>query len=70
MVIRYNNCIRCNSDNIEKLIVNTHIALNYPEKRSMGIITQKVVNPTDAILCKDCGHIELFIDTTKLNRTL
>ena len=31
----------------------------------MGIITQKVVNPTDAILCKDCGHIELFIDFTK-----
>ena len=48
MVIRYNNCIRCNSDNIEKLSVNTHIALT-----------------TDAILCKDCGHIELFIDFTK-----
>ena len=31
----------------------------------MGIITQKVVNPTDAVLCKDCGHFELFIDFTK-----
>lgn len=67
-MIIYENCIRCNSNNIDKLSVNTHIALNYPEKKSMGIITQRVITPTDAMVCKDCGHIELFIDTSKLNR--
>lgn len=67
-MIIYDNCIRCNSNIIDKLSVNTHIALNYPEERSMGIITQKVITPTDAMVCKDCGHIELFIDSSKLKR--
>ena len=69
-MIKYDNCIRCNSKNIDKLSVNTHISLNYPEERSMGIITQRVLTPTDAMVCKDCGHIELFIDSSKLNRGL
>lgn len=57
-----------NGDSKSQSIMEKNIALNYPEKKSMGIITQRVITPTDAMVCKDCGHIELFIDTSKLNR--
>ena len=67
---KYDDCIRCGSKNIDIVQVNTCIDLNYPEERRMGTISQRVINPSDAIVCKDCGHIELFIDTTKLNRPL
>lgn len=63
-MIKYNMCIRCNSGNVEKLFVNTKLPLNFPEERTpySAIITQRVINPTDALVCKECGHIELFID--------
>lgn len=67
---KYDDCIRCGSKNIDIVQVNTRIDLNYPEERRMGTISQRVINPSDAIVCKDCGHIELFIDITKLNRPL
>ena len=69
-MIIYDSCIRCNSKNIDKIKVNTCIDLNYPEERRMGITSQRSINPSDAIVCKDCGHVEFFIDTTKLNRPL
>ena len=67
-MIKYDTCIRCNSENIEQLKVNSRLALNAPEKRDKysGVISQKVYNPTDAILCKVCGHIELFLDWNKI----
>lgn len=71
-MIKYETCIRCNSDNVDLLKVNTRFSLNYPEKKNIytGTITQTVLNPTDAMVCRDCGHIELFIDweQTKQNR--
>lgn len=69
-MIIFDDCIRCGSKNIDKLMVNSRLALNYPEQKELGVSFQRVVNPTDAIICKDCGHIELFIDITKLNRPL
>lgn len=69
-MFEYDNCIRCNSKNIDRIIVNTCIDLIYPEERRMGTISQRVINPSDAIVCKDCGHIELFVDLVKLNRPL
>ena len=64
VMIKYKTCIRCNSENIELLKINSRLNLNAPEKkdRYSGRITQTVYNPTDAILCKDCGHVELLID--------
>ena len=64
-MIKYNNCIRCNSENIDKIKVNSIIHLNYPEEKNFGRTTQKVITPTDAIVCKECGHIEFFIDWDK-----
>lgn len=66
-MIEFNKCVRCGSENIEKLKVNTRIDLNYPEEKQAysRVITQKIVNPTDALFCNDCGHIELFIDIEK-----
>lgn len=32
-MIKYDTCIRCNSENIEQLKVNSRLALNAPEKR-------------------------------------
>ena len=67
-MIKYDTCIRCNSKNIEQLTVNSRLSLNAAEKKDKysGLITQKVYNPTDAILCNDCGHIELFLDWDKI----
>ena len=64
----HDTCIRCNSKNLDKLFVNIRISLNYPEEKNryIGVISQKIINPTDALVCKDCGHIEfLFIPEKK-----
>lgn len=63
-MIKFKKCIRCGSEKTDLLFVNTRISLNYPEERSPygGVISQKTVNPTDALVCKECGHIEFFID--------
>ena len=62
---KFKNCIRCNSQNIDKVMVNTRINLNYPEQENIyGGATQRVINPTNAIVCADSGHIEMFIDWT------
>lgn len=63
-MIKYNSCIRCDSRNVDKLFVNTRIFLNYPEKKNLftGTVEQRVINPTNALVCRDCGHIELFFD--------
>ena len=62
-MMKYKNCLRCGSENTDLLSVNTRLALNYTEvKTSYGVTTQRIVQPTDALVCKDCGHIELIID--------
>ncbi|MBQ3531508.1 MAG: hypothetical protein IJA05_06270 [Oscillospiraceae bacterium] len=70
-MINFTNCIRCGSKNIDKLMVNTRVRINYPEKRNpyTGSITQEVLEATDALVCKDCGHIEFFIDWEKIKKT-
>ena len=65
-MIRYKNCIRCGSKNTDLLFVNTRFTLNYPEmKTPYGVTNQRIVQPTDALICKDCGHVELIIDWDK-----
>ncbi len=49
----------------ENIMVNSRLSLNYPEEKHYGLISQKVLNPTDAIVCKECGHIEFIIDWEK-----
>ena len=63
-MIKYNMCIRCNSENTERLAVNSRLILQFPEKvvPYSGIRTQREISPTDALVCKECGHIELFFD--------
>lgn len=62
-MINYKNCIRCGKDNTELLMVNTRISLNFKENRnSFGVIEQRVIEPTNAMVCKDCGHIEFFFN--------
>lgn len=64
-MIKYNTCVRCGSEKIDVLMVNSRLSLSYPEENRAGVISQKIVNPTDALVCKNCGHIELFIDWEK-----
>lgn len=61
-MIKFDNCLRCGSINIEKLKVNARINMNYPEQRSCFGVTQRVIEATDALVCKDCGHIEFLVD--------
>ena len=70
-MIKFADCIRCGSKNVDSLMVNSFIRLNYPEKKNQytGAISQKIVEATDALVCKDCGHIELFIDWSRGNDT-
>ena len=65
-MLKFDTCIRCGSHNVDKLMVNTRISLNYPEEKQYGVISQKIVNPTDALVCKECGHIEFFVDWNKI----
>lgn len=65
-MIKYKNCLRCGSENIDLLFVNVRVPLNYAEvKTPFGGAHQTVVNPTDALVCKNCGHVEFFIDWEK-----
>lgn len=64
-MIKYDTCIRCGSKKLDKLKVNSRISLYYPEEKRRGIITQRVIEPTDALVCKECGHIEIFFDWEK-----
>ena len=66
-MIKCTDCLRCGSKNIDKIMVNTRISLNYPEEKDYysGIASQRVITPTNAIVCKDCGHIEFYINWTK-----
>ena len=64
---KYNTCVRCGSKRIDTLMVNSRLSLNYPEETCAGGSLQKVVNPTNALVCKDCGHVELFIDWEKFH---
>ena len=54
--------LRCGNSNLEKCKVNTRIALNGQETQRYGVISQIVYQPTDALICHDCGHVELFVD--------
>lgn len=62
---KYDSCIRCGSQNIDRLRVNSGLSLNYPEEKHCSLISQQVLYPTDAIVCKECGHIEFIIDWEK-----
>lgn len=64
-MVKYDTCIRCGSNNVDKLLVNTRLSMNYPEEMHYGVVSQRVINPTDALVCKECGHIELIIDWDK-----
>lgn len=66
-MVNYDDCIRCGSKNIDKIMVNTRISLNYPEEKSAftNSISQRILLPTDALVCKECGHIEFFVDFEK-----
>ena len=55
-------CIRCSSKNIITCYVNTRISLKGEEIEQFGVTSQKMYEPTNAIICKDCGHIELLLD--------
>jgi len=68
-MIRYNSCIRCGSESVDKVVVNTTLKLNYPpkEREYFNPASQRIISPTDALVCKECGHIELFFDWDKAN---
>lgn len=36
-IIKYNACIRCRSENVDKLLVNSMLGLNYPEENLFDI---------------------------------
>lgn len=59
----FKNCLRCGGQNLDFCKVNTALKLAYPEvEHSFGPITQRIIMPTDGVVCKDCGHIELVFD--------
>ncbi len=67
-MIKYDSCIRCESKNIEKLMINTAFRMNYPPQKAQYPFAEKqrVIQPTNALVCNECGHVELFIDWDKL----
>jgi hypothetical protein len=71
-MIKFETCIRCGSPNTDCLMVNNRINLNYPEKKNpiTGTTTQRVIQPTTALLCKDCGHIELLVDWEEYSKDI
>ncbi len=61
----FETCIRCGSERVDKLTVNRRIDLNYPEVKTAEGIKQRVITPTNALVCQDCGHIEFYMDRKK-----
>ena len=60
-MIYYLKCTYCGSENIERAIVNARLPLNGSEIREpYRAPYQHVYNPTDAFICRDCGHIDFF----------
>lgn len=61
-MIKFDSCIRCGSKNMDKLKVNTQISLNYPEQKNpyTGSVSQTIIYPKEALVCRDCGHTEFF----------
>lgn len=64
-MVKYNSCLRCGSENVDNLMVNSKININYPEKKTQFSTTQRVIHPTNALVCNECGHIEFFVDWEK-----
>ena len=53
-MIKYEKCMCCGSDKIEKGYVNARIPINGPEEKwPYGGSSQKVYEPTDGLICKD-----------------
>ena len=68
-MIKYEKCLCCGSDKIEKGYVNTHIAINGPEEKwPFGGSNQPIYSPTDGFICKDCGYVAFFLDWEKRRR--
>lgn len=66
-MIKYDSCIRCTSKNIDRLTVSSNTVLYYPEIIQNGSKRQRQIIPTNALVCKDCGHIEFVFDWEKSN---
>lgn len=59
-----NNCIRCGSKNTLKATPKTDLRLVIPKENRQ----ERLLSPTDALICEECGHIELFFDWAKANQ--
>ncbi len=68
-MVKYEKCLCCGSDKIEKGYVNTRIPINGPEEKwPYGGSSQKVYEPTDGFICKECGYMAFFLDWGKTRR--
>ena len=67
--MKIEECIRCRSDNIIICMVNSRITLNGEKTKSLGVESQKIYEPTDAVICKECGHIEFIFDWDKVHKS-
>lgn len=67
--MKIEKCIRCGSKNITICMVNSRIILNGEKTKYLGVESQKIYEPTDAVICKECGHIEFIIDWDKVRKS-
>ena len=67
-MVKYNTCIRCFSNNIDRLAIKSNIGLYYPEQTKSRSKYQRRITPTDTLVCKRCGHIEFIFDWDKSNQ--
>lgn len=67
-MIKYDKCFCCGSRNMDRLKVNSILRLNYPEEKNGHNVSQRVISPTDALVCNECGRVELFVDWGKMRK--
>lgn len=64
--MKIEECIRCRSKDVITCMVNTRITLNGEKTKAFGVESQKKYEPTDAVICRECGHIEFILDWDKV----
>lgn len=52
-MLDFDHYLRYGSENVDKLKVNVRINMNYPKQKFYFGVSQRVIEVTDALVCKD-----------------
>lgn len=63
-------CLRCNSTNVKPSVMQSTGKIYSRPKESKFTTVFTTGAPVSALICLDCGHVEMFVDTEKAKALL